>query len=231
MPLIQGNTVLCNLIVEDPTIVAVLYRFGITLGVGENTVHSMCVSHNIDETFFTTILNTYVSPEYFPERTLSSFQVSVIIDYLTKTNAYYEQYQIPNIERHFNFLLQKSVSNNNLDLMLKFFHEMKTELQHRIEDDRTRWFPQLLKCPPITTPPTPTANITIEDSQDSIEDKIDDLISMFVVHLKGDYNSNLCQAVLTALLSIKKDITQNNRIRNRILRPLSDVLLGQAWNK
>ena len=53
---------------------------------------------------------------------------------------------------------------------------------------------------------------------------------MFVVHLKGDYNSNLCQAVLTALLSIKKDITQNNRIRNRILRPLSDVLLAQAWN-
>ena len=63
-----------------------------------------------------------------------------------------------------------------------------------------------------------------QPADDSIEDKINDLLSMFVIHLKGDYDHNLALAVLMAVVSLKKDITQNNRIRNRILRLLSQTL-------
>ena len=63
--------------------------------------------------------------------------------------------------------------------------------------------------------------------EDSVEDKIDDLIHMFVMHLKGDYDHNLCLAVIISLFNLKKDITQNNRIRNRILRPLAAALKSQ----
>jgi regulator of cell morphogenesis and NO signaling len=62
------------------------------------------------------------------------------------------------------------------------------------------------------------------EGPDSIEDKINDLINMFVIHLTGDYDLNLGHAVLFAIFSLKKDIKQNNRIRNRILRPISIAL-------
>ena len=48
---------------------------------------------------------------------------------------------------------------------------------------------------------------------------------MLVVHMKGDYDHNLGYAVLVAVFSLKKDIKQNNRIRNRILRPFSNALM------
>ena len=63
-----------------------------------------------------------------------------------------------------------------------------------------------------------------DDLSDPIEEKIDDLINMLIVHLKGDYDHNLGMAVIVAIFSLKKDIKQNNRIRNRILRPISQAL-------
>ena len=54
----------------------------------------------------------------------------------------------------------------------------------------------------------------------NIEEKLNDLINMFVIHLKGEYDVNLCHAVLVAIMTLQKDIKQNNRIRYRILLPI-----------
>ena len=56
--------------------------------------------------------------------------------------------------------------------------------------------------------------------QSGLEDKIKDLISFFVIHLKGDFDKNLCVAVISAIFILEKDIRQTNRIRDRILQPL-----------
>ena len=208
------DTKLSDIVLADPTTVTVLNRFGITLGVGDMTVKRMADDRGLDAEFFATILNTYIHEDYFPERILATFDAATIVNYLSQTNGYYEQFQLPNIERHFQLLIGKSdPQNSNLGLMLKFFHEVKQELLARIDDDRHRWFPAILAREQGTQP-----------ADDSIEDKINDLLSMFVIHLKGDYDHNLALAVLMAVVSLKKDITQNNRIRNLILRLLSQTL-------
>lgn len=222
MNLVTENTKLSDIVLHDPTVVTVFNRFGIRLGVGDHTVDSICQLRGLDTEFFLVILNTYLFHEYFPERILSSFDARLITAYLSKTNAYYEQFQIPNIERHFTLLLQRTEKgNSNLQLMMDFFMEVKRQLKARIADDRNRWFPEIA----AQSSPAPEATIGNRDEEsDSIEDKIDDLLNMFIIHLRGDYDSNLCQAVIMALFSLKKDIAQNNRIRNRILKPLSAAM-------
>ncbi|OAV66758.1 hypothetical protein Barb6_02521 [Bacteroidales bacterium Barb6] len=41
-----------------------------------------------------------------------------------------------------------------------------------------------------------------------------------IKHLSGEYNENLCYAVIFAISSLEKDIKQHNRIRYRILTPM-----------
>ena len=53
----------------------------------------------------------------------------------------------------------------------------------------------------------------LTEDNDNIEDKLNDLINMFVIHLKGEYDVNLCHAVLVAIMTLQKDIKQNNRIK------------------
>ena len=66
---------------------------------------------------------------------------------------------------------------------------------------------------------------------DSLEEKLDDLKSLFVIPLRGEYDLNLCHGVIFALYSLEKDIKQHNRIRNRILRPIADAMLKACRDK
>ena len=145
-----------------------------------------------------------------------------VVDYLRKTNNSYLRNQLPNIERHFAALISRSDSNNNLPLLFNFYREVKTEIERRIDSDN-QWFDAIISAEQSNSEVSVAGN-AVQAESDSIEDKLSDLINMFVIHLRGDYDRNLCHAVLFAVISLEKDICQNNRIRNRVLRPLVDAL-------
>jgi regulator of cell morphogenesis and NO signaling len=173
------------------------------------------------------VINTFLNEEYFPEKKLQTFHTSQIIDYLTKTNQFYLRDQLPNIERHLQLFIKQSLpGNNSLSLIGKFFLSFKEELNDRIQKDQEEWFPYCLSLSEKLKSIQQTKildkkqiNIHFE-SEDSIEALLTDLKSIMIKHLSGDYNENLCYAVIFALNSLEKDIKQHNRIRYRILTPI-----------
>ncbi|MBO8476968.1 MAG: helix-turn-helix transcriptional regulator [Bacteroidetes bacterium] len=225
MALVTPETKLCDVILDEPSAITVINRFGISLGVGDKNVRTICAQKGIDINFFLTILNAYIYESFFPENGFDSFGAQEIIEYLEKTNQSYLKYQLPNIERHFKALIGHSDKNNNLPLLLNLYKEVKEEIIKRIDNDNKHWFAEILRHEKDVAP----GQLTIEASDtqrtaDSIEDKLSDLKNMFVIHLRGDYDRNLCQAVLFAIINFEKDIRQNNRIRNHILYPLAVAL-------
>lgn len=222
MALVTPDTKLCEVIVDEPSVVPVINRFDIVLGVGDRTIKSICKEKGIDTSFFITILNASIHESFFLENVTGAFNAGDVVDYLRKTNNSYMRNQLPNIERHFTALISRSDSNNNLPLLFNFYREVKTEIERRIDSDN-QWFDAIISAEQSNSGVSVAGNAAQAES-DSIEDKLSDLINMFVIHLRGDYDRNLCHAVLFAVISLEKDICQNNRIRNRVLRPLVDAL-------
>lgn len=222
MALVTPDTKLCEVIVDEPSVVPVINRFDIVLGVGDRTIKSICKEKGIDTSFFITILNAFIHESFFLENVTGAFNAGDVVDYLRKTNNSYLRNQLPNIERHFAALISRSDSNNNLPLLFNFYREVKTEIERRIDSDN-QWFDAIISAEQSNSEVSVAGN-AIQAESDSIEDKLSDLINMFVIHLRGDYDRNLCLAVLFAVISLEKDICQNNRIRNRVLRPLVDAL-------
>jgi len=222
MALVTPDTKLCEVIVDEPSVVPVINRFDIVLGVGDRTIKSICKEKGIDTSFFITILNAFINESFFLENVTGAFNAGDVVDYLRKTNNSYLRNQLPNIERHFAALISRSDSNNNLPLLFNFYREVKTEIERRIDSDN-QWFDAIISAEQSDSEVSVAGN-AVQAESDSIEDKLSDLINMFVIHLRGDYDRNLCHAVLFAVISLEKDIRQNNRIRNRVLRPLVDAL-------
>ena len=222
MALVTPDTKLCEVIVDEPSVVPVINRFDIVLGVGARTIKSICKEKGIDTSFFITILNAFIHESFFLENGTGAFNAGDVVDYLRKTNNSYLRNQLPNIERHFAALISRSDSNNNLPLLFNFYREVKTEIERRIDSDN-QWFDAIISAEQSNSEVSVAGN-AVQAESDSIEDKLSDLINMFVIHLRGDYDRNLCHAVLFAVISLEKDICQNNRIRNRVLRPLVDAL-------
>lgn len=222
MALVTPDTKLCEVIVDEPSVVPVINRFDIVLGVGDRTIKAICKEKGIDTSFFITILNAFIHESFFLENVTGAFNAGDVVDYLRKTNNSYLRNQLPNIERHFAALISRSDSNNNLPLLFNFYREVKTEIERRIDSDN-QWFDAIISAEQSNSGASVAGN-AVQAESDSIEDKLSDLINMFVIHLRGDYDRNLCHAVLFAVISLEKDICQNNRIRNRVLRPLVDAL-------
>lgn len=222
MALVTPDTKLCEVIVDEPSVVPVINRFDIVLGVGDRTIKSICKEKGIDTSFFITILNAFIHESFFLENVTGAFNAGDVVDYLRKTNNSYLRNQLPNIERHFAALISRRDSNNNLPLLFNFYREVKTEIERRIDSDN-QWFDAIISAEQSNSEVSVAGN-AVQAESDSIEDKLSDLINMFVIHLRGDYDRNLCHAVLFAVISLEKDIRQNNRIRNRVLRPLVDAL-------
>ena len=225
MALVTPDTKLCEVIVDEPSVVPVINRFDIVLGVGDRTIKSICKEKGIDTSFFITILNAFIHESFFLENVTGAFNAGDVVDYLRKTNNSYLRNQLPNIERHFAALISRSDSNNNLPLLFNFYREVKTEIERRIDSDN-QWFDAIISAEQSNSEVSVAGN-AVQAESDSIEDKLSDLINMFVIHLRGDYDRNLCHAVLFAVISLEKDICQNNRIRNRVLRPLVDALTSR----
>ncbi len=223
----------------DSSLIPVIYRFGISLGVGDKSIEELCEEKGLPTSFFLAILNTFINPTYSPEDVENIFDTNILLDYLEKTNDYYSRIQLPNIERHFRLLIERSDGDNNLEHIFSFFNELKQELESSINSDHSQWFPMIrhqvedtIYVANSSLPEGDYINLLPDGLGNSfgacnnVEEKLNDLASIFVVHLKGEYDKNLCMAVVNAIFTLRKDINQNNRIRNRILLPAVIRLFG-----
>ena len=86
------------------------------------------------------------------------------------------------------------------------------------------WFPKLKK---LSSGIGEIRLHHIKENNHPIEDKLNDLKSFFIIHLKGVYDINLCHAVIASIIALEKDLKQNNRIRERILRPIEHALTNR----
>lgn len=223
MPLVYPNMQMSEVVEEHPSLIPVINRFGIRLGLGDSSVKEICTKHQLDTDFLLTVINTFLNEEYFPEKKLQSFHTSQIIDYLQKTNHYYRQHQLPNIERHLSYFIQVSPQGNQSTLLIRdFFAGLKKEFESRMDYDEKVWFPYCLSLNEKLQENILLLNpqACLQQPEDNIEELLADLKKIMVKHISGEYDENLCYAVIIAVNNLQKDIKQQNRIRYRILVPM-----------
>lgn len=230
--LFTQDTKLSDAIFSAPSIVPVIDRLGISLGFGDLSIWEVCKNNNLPVPFFLAIINTFVHEDYMPEDMTETFSMPALLDYLLKTNEYYSHIQLPNIERHFQLLLQRSGSDNNLNQLYIFFCEVRDELEECNRLDAEHYFPLIRQKAEDTLYTEETVSVEgdymdllpdnlgeVFTNRIAVEDKLTDLASIFIRHIKGNYDTNLAMAVISAVFALRKDISQNNRIRNRMLMP------------
>lgn len=196
MLFLDRTSILSEVIEENHQLVPVINRFGIKLGLADKTIDDICQSYNVNTEFFLVILNTFLNEDYFPERKLQKFDIELVIKYIKQTDGYLTHNQLYNLEKHLNAFISMSDPNNaQLKLIRKLFIEFKKELTEQIVQGI------------VEGDSTPLALLT-------------DLKSIIIRHLSGNFNENMCYAVIFTIDSFQKDLEKHNRIREKILKPM-----------
>jgi DNA-binding CsgD family transcriptional regulator len=203
MIFVESSTVLSGLIADYHFLAPVINRFGIKLGLEDKTVSAVCSQYNLNEDFFLAILNKYLNEDFFPEKKLRNFDICLIAGYMQKTDAHYINVSLPNLEKHLNaFVAISDADNKQLRLLKKLFAEFKDEFQAKLSDSEKY--------------------LEDEDPSHSI---LLDMKNLLIRHISGNFNENLCYAVLFAVDSLQDDLAKHNRIRIKILKPIIKKLV------
>ncbi len=219
MAIYNKESKLSDAILAHPQLIPVINRLGVGLGVGEQNIGTICLQRDIDVDFFLSVINTFLDEDYFPVNAKDTFTLEKTADYLQKTSRYYLHVQLPNIRRHFESLISRSGKANNLAKLFEFFEETSSLLREAVASDDRELYPAFAEG---KAEKETAASVK---SHKEVEEQLHDLLYLFVAHIRGDYDRNLATAVVTSIFSLETDYSQNNRIRRRILLPLSGANL------
>jgi len=230
MKLLTPNMKMAELIHSNYLLIPVVNRFGIRLGFGEKTVRRVCKEYRIDPEFFLAIVNTFSIEGYFPQKTLQTFNVLVILKYLRKTHSYYMETQIPIIENLIDALLKAYAKRNrNLIHVKRFFDEYKKELFAHLKREETTTFPYIedvyrrlnhRQSHPKARVLRSYSMKVYEKEHDNVDDKLYDLKNILIKYISGEFDEAICNAIIFELFRLERDIEDHTRIEENILRPL-----------
>jgi DNA-binding CsgD family transcriptional regulator len=198
--LIVENSVVADLLARKNELIPVFNRFGVRLGVGDKTIIDICDEHDLNIDFILTVLNVYVNETYLPDSVLSLFEAELIAEYFQRTVENYLHDLVPNIEKHLNaFIALSGAENRELGVLRGLFVQFKEKLTNSLQNG-------------------------VNHNDDFPDDLLHDLKSILIKHVSGEYNQNLCHAVIFSISSLEKDLSIHNRLRSKVLRPKFEEL-------
>lgn len=200
MLLIYKNMPLGALINSHTSIVPVLDRMGINLGVGDSTVEEVCMEKGINVDFVIAILNTFLNEGYFPEKSFQTVSREDIESYMNSTYEYYLGAQLPVIEAH----LMRLINGENapLHIIKRMVEDIRLSIINAMGSDKK------------------TDYAASDEYYQGAISLIDDVKNLIIKHISGRYDKNMCYALLFFLSSFRKDLNHHLRIRSRVLIPM-----------
>ncbi len=228
--LIDKEMRLAEIIHHDYTLLPVINRFDMHLGVGDKTIAAMCDEKGVNVDFFLTVINTFHDNQYFPEQHLKQFPARMLVSYLKQTHRYYLEQELPAIETQIeNMEKNCAVKGDTLILLLNFFKEYSRELIHHIKREEEVVYPYILALEKSIELRKATGdlnakmkNYTItnyKQEHENVEEKLFDLKNLIIKYLPETRNDSYCHTVLRELFGLEHDLNNHSRIENLILLP------------
>ena len=131
---------MCDVISDEPSLLQLMSRFGIPLGVGELTVNEVCENNKVDTTTFLAVANFMKHGRDVVEHYIDKLSVSALIAYLSQAHNYFLDFQLPNIRRKLLEAIDCSQQNEVAYLILKFYDEYMSEVRRHMQHENSKIF-------------------------------------------------------------------------------------------
>ncbi len=115
-------------------------RFGMPLGVGDQTVSEYCSTHSVDSTTFLAVANFARMPRDAAEYYVPRLKVESLIEYLKRAHEYFLDFQLPMIRRKLLEAVDCSRDNEVAYMILKFYDEYTGEVRRHMQHENRRIF-------------------------------------------------------------------------------------------
>lgn len=210
-----------DIICDDYRLLQVISRFGLSLGVGDQTVATVCAASDVDTATFLSVVNfiksngrTGVSERV--ERT----SVSALMQYLSRSHSYFIGFRLPSIRRKLIESIDCAAPNQIAFLILRFYDEFAAEVARHMEYENTHihtYVEGLLKGQ-MPDDNTNIRKLSLEHhgNHAQIEKSLTELKSIVIKYYPSDSNSQLLNDVLMDLYMTEEDLSSHCHLEDTL---------------
>ncbi len=221
---ITGEMKLSDIVDSDKRALVLFPRFGIELGFGDRTVEDICQKLGIDLQFFLLMVNTFLNPDYFPDKQLKQVDVDMLIGYLVESHNYYLEERIPYLQSLIDSFKNR-VDHPALVQLEKFFDQYIEEVRDHLAYEDETAFPYMEKISAIDKSRLPLERIdysvdVFEERHDNIQEKLSDLKNLLVKYFPPAGDRYLRIRLLNELIDFEEDLINHARIEDKVLIPV-----------
>lgn len=131
---------MCDVICDEPSLLQMISRFGIPLGVGDQTVRQVCEAHGVDTATFLSVANFIRRGARGAADSIDQVSVKCLTDYLKQAHTYFLDFQLPAIRRKLLEALDCSQPGEVSYLILKFYDDYMSEVRKHMQHENRKVF-------------------------------------------------------------------------------------------
>ena len=202
---------MCDLMAHEEEAIQIISRFGLSMGVGEQTIEQVCEAHNVHTPTFLAVVNY----KLFRQRALpKEIDIDTLNRYLRHAHMYFMDFRLPRLR----MALIEAINPANPDsqipiLILRCFDEFATEIRTHIDhEDAGNYEEHEHDDQRITDKLSEIKNLIIKYfPADQFQDSIDE-----GQHIHVSYQ---LISVMSDLWHTEQDFADHCAIEDDILRP------------
>ncbi len=212
------DDMLRTLIEDNPLLLVVLNRFGLSFGFGDKTVAAACATDGVDCQSFLAVCNLVCGKSW------SGLEISLpsLMSYLRRAHTYFLDFLLPSIRRKLIEAVNCTDINDIAFLLLKFFDDYVQEVRNHMDYENENIFSyaeQLIDG-------KSRDDFRITDylvSHGSMAEKLNELKDIFIRHYHIKDNDILTSALID-IISCGDELTSHCEIENKLFIPAVEKL-------
>lgn len=211
---------MAELVQSNYQLLLLLPRFGMELGVGEDSITVQCKRHGVSPELFVMICNIYSFTHYRPTpEEVETVDVEQLLSYLSRSHTYYMESRIRPIEQCLKNIADHYEAPQS-NILMRFFAEYIQEVLNHFEYEEKTVFPyirDLQECHKLH----PEYDIeTFEKNHSNIDDKLSDLKNILIKYLPNIGMVAEQTELLFQIFSLEDDLSRHTFIEDVVLIPL-----------
>lgn len=134
----KGSDKICDLMSQEEDAIQIISRFGLEMGVGEQTIEQVCASHGVHTPTFLAIVNYKV----FHQRVIpADIDIPTLQRYLHNAHTYFLDFRLPRLRRSLiEAIIPADPSTKIPGLILRCYDEFVDEIRTHIEHENAGLF-------------------------------------------------------------------------------------------
>lgn len=206
------------MIEENPHLLGVVGRFGLSFGFADKTVMTVCAEDNVDMESFLAVCNLLCGRNC----SVSGISLPALMGYLGKAHVHFTDFLLPSIRKKLIDAINCSDINDITFLLLRFFDDYVQEVRNHMRYENDEVFAYVSKLLEGDT----SGNFRIADyslNHVSMTEKLNGLKDIFIRHYHVRDNEILTSALLD-IIYCGNELERHCEIENRLFVPAVEKL-------